>query len=147
MRAICAGSKYFLSEATFEDLVDLGFPIAFIADDGSVVIAKPFGAAVYVDEMNVRAQSMYEIHDIKCINPSVCAEIEHVRIENPNQKNRDRVRRAVGSPLPPTTNTIVVAIGGRQAEATLYMNRLDLERNNYSYASNLRTIRIQKLQF
>jgi hypothetical protein len=32
----------------------------------------------------------------------------------------------VGSPPPPTTKAIVVAIGSWQAEATFYMNGLDL---------------------
>jgi hypothetical protein len=107
--------------------VDLGFPIAEIAHDGSVVITKHPEAAGFVDEMNVRAQFLYEIQGTKYINSDVCADIQNVKIENTVKKDRVRVSGAVGSPPPPTTKAIVVAIGGYQAEATFYMNGLDID--------------------
>jgi len=110
-----------------DGLVDLGFPIAEIAHDGSVIITKHPEAAGYVDEMNVRAQFLYEIQGTKYINSDVCADIENVRIENTGKKDRVQVSGAVGSPPPPTTKAIIVAIGGYQAEATFYMNGLDLD--------------------
>ncbi|KAI9745059.1 MAG: hypothetical protein M1818_001337 [Claussenomyces sp. TS43310] len=110
-----------------DGLVDLGFPIAEISHDGTTVITKHPGAAGYVDEMNVRAQFLYEIQGTKYINPDVLADIENVKIENTNKKDRVRISGAVGSPPPPTTKAIVVAIGGYQAEATFYMNGLDLD--------------------
>ncbi|KAK5207781.1 hypothetical protein LTR47_005990 [Exophiala xenobiotica] len=108
-------------------LVDLGFPIAEIAQDGSVVITKHPDTSGYVDEMNVRAQFLYEIQGTKYLNSDVCADIENVRIENTGKKDRVRVYGAVGSPPPPTTKAVVVAIGGYQAEATFYMNGLDID--------------------
>lgn len=110
-----------------DGLVDLGFPIAEIACDGSVVITKHPQAAGYVDEMNVRAQFLYEIQGTKYINSDVCADIKNVRIENTGKKDRVRVVGAVGAPPPATTKAIVVAIGGYQAEATFYMNGLDID--------------------
>jgi hypothetical protein len=108
-------------------LVDLGFPIAEIAHDGTTIITKHPGSAGYVDEMNVRAQFLYEIQGTKYINSDVLADIENVKIENTGKEDRVRVSGAVGSPPPPTTKAITVAIGGYQAEATFYMNGLDLE--------------------
>ncbi|KIW73684.1 hypothetical protein PV04_01782 [Phialophora macrospora] len=110
-----------------DGLVDLGFPIAEIAHDGTVVITKHPEAAGFVDEMNVRAQFLYEIQGTKYINSDVCADIENVKIQNTGKKDRVRVSGAVGSPPPPTTKAIVVAIGGYQAEATFYMNGLDID--------------------
>ncbi len=109
-----------------EGLVDLGFPIAEIAHDGTTIITKHPGAAGFVDELNVRAQFLYEIQGTKYINPDVLADIENVRIENTGKKDRVRISGAVGSPPPPSTKAITVAMGGYQAEATFYMNGLDI---------------------
>jgi hypothetical protein len=105
----------------------LGFPIAEISHDGTTIITKHPTAAGYVDELNVRAQFLYEIQGTKYINPDVLADIQNVRIENTGKKDRVQVSGAVGSPPPPTTKAITVAIGGYQAEATFYMNGLDID--------------------
>lgn len=80
-----------------------------------------------MDELNVRAQFLYEIQGTQYINSDVLADITHVNIENTGEKDRVRISGAVGSPPPPTTKAIVIAIGGYQAEATFYMNELDLD--------------------
>jgi len=110
-----------------DGLVDLGFPIAEIAHDGTTIITKHPVHAGFVDEFNVRAQFLYEIQGHKYINSDVLADIGNVKIENTGQKDRVRVSGAVGGPPPPTTKAITVAIGGYQAEATFYMNGLDLD--------------------
>ncbi|KAF2498485.1 duf1446 domain-containing protein [Lophium mytilinum] len=110
-----------------DGLVDLGFPIAEIAHDGTTIITKHPGAAGYVEELNVRAQFLYEIQGTKYINSDVTADIENVRIEDTGEKDRVRVSGATGSPPPPTTKVITVAIGGYQAEATFYINGLDID--------------------
>lgn len=110
-----------------DGLVDLGFPIAEIDHSGSAVITKHAVAAGFVDEMNIRAQFLYELQGTKYLNPDVCADIENIHIENTGEKDRVRVYGAVGSPPPPATKAITVAIGGYQAEATFYMNGLDLD--------------------
>ncbi|KIW30528.1 uncharacterized protein PV07_06267 [Cladophialophora immunda] len=110
-----------------EGLVDLGFPIAEIASDGTVVITKHPGTTGFVDEMNVRAQFLYEIQGTQYINSDVSADITNVRIVNTDKKDRVLVSGAVGTPPPPTTKAIVVAIGGYQAETTFYMNGLDID--------------------
>jgi hypothetical protein len=75
----------------------------------------------------VRARFLYEIQGTQYINPDVIADIEYVRIENTGEKDRVRVSGAIGGPPPPTTKAIVVAVGGYQAEATFYINGLDID--------------------
>ena len=50
-----------------------------------------------------------------------------MQIKNTGKKDRVQISGAVGSPPPSTTKAITVAIGGYQAEATFYMNGLDLD--------------------
>lgn len=107
--------------------MDLGFPIAEIAHDGTTIITKHPGAAGYVGQFNVRAQFLYEIQGVKYINPDVLADIEDVRIEDTPEKDRVRVSGVTGGPPPSTTKAITVAIGGYQAEATFYINGLDVD--------------------
>ncbi|GAB7352399.1 hypothetical protein MBLNU459_g2828t2 [Dothideomycetes sp. NU459] len=108
-------------------VLNLAFPIAEVAHDGAVVITKNPLHAGFVDALNVRAQFLYEIQGTKYINPDVMADIGNVKIENTKEKDRVRVTNIVGSPPPPTTKAMVVAIGGYLAEATFYMNGLDLD--------------------
>lgn len=108
-------------------LVDLGFPIAEVAHDATTIITKHPDHAGFVDEFNVRAQFLYEIQGHQYINPDVLADIGNVSIENTGEKDRVRISGAVGSPPPPNTKAITVAIGGYQAEATFYMNGLDMD--------------------
>lgn len=75
----------------------------------------------------MRAQFLYEIQGTQYINSDVSADIQNVKIENTGEPNRVHVSGAVGSPPPSTTKAIVVAVGGYQAEATFYMNGLDLD--------------------
>ena len=110
-----------------DGLVDLGFPIAEIASDGTAIITKQPGAAGYLDEFNVRAQFLYEIQGTTYINSDVTADITNVRIQNTDKKDRVRVSGATGGPPPPTTKAIIVGIGGYQAEATFYINGLDID--------------------
>lgn len=107
--------------------MNLGFPITEISHDGTCIITKNPLHAGFVDAFNVRAQFLYEIQGTTYINPDVMADIENVNIENTDEKDRVRVSGVVGSPPPSTTKAMTVAIGGYAAEATFYMNGLDLD--------------------
>lgn len=107
--------------------MNLAFPITEISNDGTAIITKNPLHSGFVDALNVRGQFLYEIQGTKYINPDVLADIENVKIENTGEKDRVRVSGVVGSPPPPTTKAMTVAIGGYLAEATFYMNGLDLD--------------------
>lgn len=103
--------------------------------------------------MNVRAQFLYEIQGTQYINPDVLADIKDVKIVNTDQKDRVLVSGARGTPPPSNTKAITVAIGGYQAEATFYMNGLDLDakerfmRQQIEYAfkdSNFKELSIER---
>ncbi|KAI8937417.1 hypothetical protein NX059_005142 [Plenodomus lindquistii] len=121
------GANFSGVRSHLDGLVELSFPIAEIAHDGSTIITKNTKHAGFVDEMNVRAQFLYEIQGTQYINPDVLADIQHVKIVNTGEQDRVLVSGARGSPPPPNTKAIAVAIGGYQAEATFYMNGLDLD--------------------
>lgn len=80
-----------------------------------------------MDEFNVRAQFLYEIQGTTYINSDVMADITNVRIQNTGKKDRVNVSGATGGPPPPTTKAIICGIGGYQAEATFYINGLDID--------------------
>ncbi|KAK6077391.1 hypothetical protein SCUP515_04919 [Seiridium cupressi] len=121
------GANFSGVRSRLDGMVDLGFPIAEIAHDGTTILTKHPKHAGFVDELNVRAQFLYEIQGTHYINSDVVADIQHVKIENTGEKDRVRVSGALGKPPPPTTKAIIVATGGFQAEATFYMNGLDLD--------------------
>lgn len=122
------GANFSGFKTYLDDFYDVGFPIAEIDVDGSSVITKHEEARGYVDQMNLRAQFLYEIQGHIYLNLDVSANIENVRIENvPDNKNRVRISGAKGSPPPSTTKAIVCSIGGYQAEAVFYINGLDID--------------------
>ncbi|KAF2177074.1 DUF1446-domain-containing protein [Zopfia rhizophila CBS 207.26] len=116
-----SGFKDFLPE-----LVDLGFPIAEILPSGQCYITKPEGAAGIVNRFNITAQLLYELQGALYLNPDVVADISRVSIENTRERDRVFVSGAVGHPPPPTTKVMIAAPGGYQAEATYYINGLDI---------------------
>jgi hypothetical protein len=117
-----SGFKEFLPQ-----LIDLAFPIAEIARDGSCVISKPETMNGVVNKFNLTAQLLYELQGEMYLNPDVVAEIRTVNIEDTGIPNSVRVFGVRGSPPPPTTKVMVAAAGGFQAETTYYLNGLDID--------------------
>ena len=76
----------------FKDVPDpanLGFPIAEVARDGSLVITKAANTGGLVNEQTVKEQLLYEIHDpAHYLTPDVQLDITGVRVE---QVGPDRV--------------------------------------------------------
>lgn len=66
----------------------LGFPIAELAEDGSMVITKHDGTGGAVTVDTVTAQLVYEIQTTKYLNPDVTVDLTSVRLE---QAGPDRV--------------------------------------------------------
>ncbi|KAK2057439.1 DUF1446-domain-containing protein [Colletotrichum caudatum] len=119
-----SGFKDFLPE-----LVDLAFPVAEIARDGGCVISKTAEGGGHVTRHTVTAQLLYELQGHLYLNPDVVADLSDVRVEEQKGPGEDRVRvcGAKGLPPPPTTKVMFAAEGGYQAEATFYINRLDVD--------------------
>ncbi|KAK2046160.1 DUF1446-domain-containing protein [Colletotrichum somersetense] len=119
-----SGFKDFLPE-----LVDLAFPVAEIARDGGCVISKTAEGGGRVTRHTVTAQLLYELQGHLYLNPDVVADLSDIRVEEQKGPGEDRVRvyGAKGLPPPPTTKVMFAAEGGYQAEATFYINGLDVD--------------------
>lgn len=118
-----SGFKDFMGE-----LVDLGFPIAEIDERGRCVITSTSAGGGRVTEDTVRAQILYELQGHLYLNPDVVADLAHVQVKaEPGSPGRIRVSGAIGLPPPATTKAMFAAPGGYQAEATFYINGLDIE--------------------
>ncbi|MGF6701319.1 hypothetical protein OKW38_005996 [Paraburkholderia sp. MM5496-R1] len=91
----CAGqiTGGYFADPGFKDvpnLARLGFPIAEVARDGSVVITKLAQSGGLVTEATCKEQLLYEIHDPRrYLQPDVVADFSQVRVE---QEAVDRVR-------------------------------------------------------
>ncbi|KAK1853847.1 DUF1446 domain protein [Colletotrichum chrysophilum] len=119
-----SGFKEFLPE-----LVDLAFPIAEISRDGECVISRTAEGGGHVTKHTVTAQLLYELQGHLYLNPDVVGDLSGVHVEEQTGFGEDRVRvwGVKGLPPPPTTKVMFAAEGGYQAEATFYINGLDVD--------------------
>ncbi|MFI1996675.1 acyclic terpene utilization AtuA family protein [Actinoplanes sp. NPDC020271] len=104
----------------------LGFPIAEISADGTVVITKhpDTGGAVTVD--TVTAQLVYEIDSPRYLNPDVIARLDTVQLV---QEDKDEVKLfAVRGEHPPATTKVGVnRVAGFRNAMTFVLTGLDIE--------------------
>ncbi|KAL4894863.1 DUF1446 domain-containing protein [Aspergillus ambiguus] len=101
-----------------DNLIEPGFPIAEIDDDGSCIITKHPNTQGMVNVDTVRCQFLYELQGNIYLNSDVSARIDSVAIEEMG-KDRVRVSGITGSPPPPTTKLAVFYRGGYEAELLL----------------------------
>ncbi|PHK96857.1 hypothetical protein CR162_00320 [Pseudoroseomonas rhizosphaerae] len=100
-------------------MAELGFPIAEIGADGSVLITKPEGTGGVVDRRTVTEQLLYELHDPAAyLTPDVVLDITGVSIaeEGPD---RVRVSGARGRPRPERLKATVSLPGGWLGEGEI----------------------------
>jgi hypothetical protein len=104
----------------------LAFPICEIASDGATVVTKAPGHGGAITVGNTIAQLLYELQGELYLNPDVVADLHDIRIEacGPDRVSVMGVR---GMPPPPTTKAMIAGCGGYQAEATFYINGLDIQ--------------------
>ena len=100
-------------------MADLGYPIAEIDTDGSMVITKPAGTGGRVDRMTVIEQMLYEVHDPSAyLAPDVVLDLSDVTVEE-LAADRVRVIGARGKPAPDTLKATVCVNGGTLGEAEI----------------------------
>lgn len=97
-----------------DDLVDIGFGIAEIEEDGQAVITKHDKAKGIVNRDTVMCQFLYELQGDVYLNSDVKAYLDDVSIEDEGI-NRVRVSGVRGAPPPPTTKLGIFYRGGYQA--------------------------------
>ena len=104
---------------------DIGFPIAEISPNGSVVITKQMnsGGAVTIDTCT--SQLLYEIQGPWYYNSDVTAVLDEIYFEQLSS-NRVALRGVRSLPPPPTTKVGITARGGFQAEASYFLTGLDI---------------------
>jgi hypothetical protein len=90
------------------NLARLGFPLAEVTADGSVVITKPAGTGGQVTVATVTEQLLYEVHDPSAyVTPDVVADFSAIRLE---QAGSDRVS-VTGVSGRPGPKTLKVSVG------------------------------------
>ncbi|KAF5538373.1 DUF1446 domain-containing protein [Fusarium mexicanum] len=115
-----SGFKDFLPE-----LVDIAFPIAEIDPRGRCTIGRTAEGGGRVTKETVTAQLLYELQGHLYLNPDVVADLSGVHVEQESE-NRVSVSGVKGLPPPSTAKVMIAAKGGFQAEATFYINGLDV---------------------
>jgi hypothetical protein len=101
------------------DLLDVGYPIAEISEDGSAVIIKPAGSGGAVNRRTVVEQLVYEIGDpAHYLTPDVDCDFTTVEVEDLGQ-DRVMVKNATGWPATDTYKVSLAYRDGWMASGTL----------------------------
>ncbi|MDA0834969.1 MAG: DUF1446 domain-containing protein [Planctomycetota bacterium] len=106
-------------------LGDVGYPIAELSDDGSVVVTKPAASGGAVTVATVSEQLVYEIGDPEhYLTPDVDVDFSHVRLEQIGD-DRVAVHDARGNPAPPTLKTSISYQDGYLGSGTIVITGPD----------------------
>ncbi len=115
-------SGAYFPDPGFKDVPDLdrvGFPIAEVEADGSLVITKPADTGGLVSRATVIEQLLYEVHDPhNYLTPDVVLDIGEVEVEEIGT-NRVRVRGARGKAPPATLKATVCVDAGWLGEGEI----------------------------
>ncbi len=103
----------------------LGFPIAEISDDGSVVITKHEGTGGAVTVDTVTAQLVYEVQSPVYLGPDVATRLDTMVL---TQQAPDRVAitGVVGEAPPATTKVCLNSVGGFRNSVEFLLTGLDI---------------------
>lgn len=97
----------------------LGFPIAEVEEDGTIIITKADDTGGLVDRRIVTEQLLYEIHDPAAyLTPDITLDITDVAVAEAGQ-NRVRITGARGRPAPRTLKATVSLSGGFLGEGEI----------------------------
>jgi hypothetical protein len=112
----------YFADPGFKDVPDLGrigYPIAEVGADGSIVIAKAEATGGLVSERTVKEQLLYEVHDPSAyLVPDVTLDITAVEVRAEGS-DRVRVAGARGRERPPTLKVTVSAEHGFLGEGEM----------------------------
>lgn len=99
------------------DLVNIGFPIAEVDEDGDSIITKAPNTGGLVSKDTVKEQLLYEVHDpFNYVLPDVVVSLGDARLEDVG-KDRVRVYGAKGKPATDTYKALIGYSNGFLAEA------------------------------
>jgi hypothetical protein len=115
-------SGAYFPDPGFKDVPDLervGFPIARVEPDGTLVITKPPGTGGLVSRATVIEQLLYEVHDPhNYLTPDVVLDLGEVEVGEVGA-NRVRVKGARGKPPPATLKATVCVDAGWLGEGEI----------------------------
>jgi hypothetical protein len=101
------------------DLANVGFPIAEVSNDGSLIITKAENTGGIVSAQTVKEQLLYEIHDPEnYLTADVILDISKVSVSEVGP-DRVKVLGANGKPRPSTLKATVSIDGGWMGEAEM----------------------------
>ncbi|MDZ5619257.1 acyclic terpene utilization AtuA family protein [Nocardioides bizhenqiangii] len=104
----------------------LGFPIAELSEDGSMVITKHDGTGGAVTVDTVTAQLVYEIQSTRYLNPDVTVDLTSLRLEQAGP-DRVAVTGVTGSPPPEQLKVCLNYFAGFRNSAEFVVTGLDCE--------------------
>ncbi len=108
-----------LAKKNANDLVHIGFPIAEVSNDATVVITKLLDSGGVVNRLTVLEQLHYEIHDLNAyITPDVIADFSTVKIVDIGC-NRVRLSGARGNPKPKYLKALLSYHEGYKSSASI----------------------------
>ncbi|MBX2855111.1 MAG: DUF1446 domain-containing protein [Rhodobacteraceae bacterium] len=112
----------YFADPGFKDVPDLagvGYPIAEVSADGSMVICKPAGTGGLVSRATVAEQILYEMHDpARYLVPDCVADVSEIRLGEAGP-DRVRVEGVRGEAAPETLKATLCVENGWLAEAEL----------------------------
>ena len=115
-------SGAYFPDPGFKDVPDLdrvGFPIAQVEADGTLVITKPPGTGGLVSRATVIEQLLYEVHDPhNYLTPDVVLDLGEVEVGEIGA-NRVRINGARGKPPPATLKATVCVDAGWLGEGEI----------------------------
>jgi hypothetical protein len=101
------------------DMANLGYPIAEIDSDGTILITKPAGTGGRIDRQTVIEQLLYEIHDpANYLAPDVVLDVTGVSVDEIGP-DVVRVSGAHGKPAPEKLKATVCIDAGHLGEAEI----------------------------
>ena len=104
------------------DLAHVGYPIAELGEDGSLIVTKPPQTGGSVDVRTVAEQLVYEIGDPRhYLTPDIDVDFSRVQLEQAGP-DRVRVTGAAGCAPPPTYKVSLAYRDGYMASGTLVIS-------------------------